>query len=83
MWQPLVRIKRLQARELVRHTELVRGSVSIRKTLADKAGLCHLDMIRDDRLYIWPDGHYDHKLLGIMKYMLALKDISDENLAFV
>jgi CRISPR-associated endonuclease/helicase Cas3 len=79
---PVLLIK-LRARERVRHTELVRGSVSIRKAVAEKAGLCKLDVLRDDRLYAWPENHYDDELLGIMQYLLTLKEISNEKLAMV
>ena len=76
-------IARLKAKERVRHTELVRGSVSIRKAIAQKAGLCNLDSLQDDRLYVWPEGQYDEKLLGTMRYLLTLKDVSDQKLAMI
>ena len=78
-----VLIIKLKARERVRHTELVRGSVSIRKSVTEKAGLCKLDVLRDDRMYVWPENQYDDKLLGIMHYMLELKEISDKKYAMV
>jgi hypothetical protein len=76
-------IARLSAKERVRHTELIRGSVSIRKTIVDKAGLCNLDTLHDDRLYVWPEGQYDAELLGIKQYLLTLKGISDQKLAMI
>ena len=76
-------IARLNARERVRHTELIRGSVSLRKAVADKISLGKLDAFRDDRLYVWPENQYDDALLGIMKYLLTLKDISVQKLAMV
>lgn len=78
-----VLIAKLKTRERVRHTELVRGSVSIRKSVSEKAGLCKLDAFRDDRLYVWPENQYDDELLGIMHYLLELKDISDKRYAMV
>jgi CRISPR-associated endonuclease/helicase Cas3 len=78
-----VLLAKLRAMEPVRHTELIRGSVSIRRTVAEKASLCQLEALRDDRLYIWPEGQYDDKLLGIMQYLLTLNDISEKKLAMV
>lgn len=66
-------IARLKANERVRHTELVRGSVSIRKAVAQKASLCALESLQHDWLYVWPEGQYDEESLGIMKYLLTLK----------
>lgn len=76
-------VARLKTKERVRYTELVRGSVSIRKSVANKAGLGKLDDLSDDRLYIWPEGQYDDQLLGIMKYLLTLKEMSDQKLAMI
>jgi CRISPR-associated endonuclease/helicase Cas3 len=78
-----VLLAKLRARERVRHTELIRGSVSIRRAVAEKVRLCKLEALRDDRLYVWPEGQYDDKLLGIMQYLLILRDISDEKLAMI
>lgn len=76
-------IAKLNERKPVRHTELVRGSVSVRKAVAEKIGLCKFHALRDDHLYIWPEKQYDESLLGIMKYLLTLKDISDQKFAMV
>ena len=74
-------IARLNARERVRHTELIRGSVSLRKAVADKIRLSKLDAFPNESLYVWPADQYDETLLGAMKYLLALNDISDQKFA--
>ena len=74
---------RLKIGQHVQHRELIRGSVSIRKTVVEKIRLRKLGDLHDHSLYMWPENEYDDDLLGIIKYLLTLKDISDQSFAMV
>ena len=76
-------LAKLETGQHVRHSELSRGSVSIRKAVVEKIRLEKVKGLHDDSLYVWPESKYDSDLLGIMKYLLTLKDISDQSFAIV
>jgi CRISPR-associated endonuclease/helicase Cas3 len=64
-------VEQLKQKKPVRHIDLTRGSVSIRKKVIQELALCPLN--EDKQLYEWPDSLYDNNFLGIMRYILEIK----------
>ena len=54
----------------ISQSRLLRGSVSIRRTVLEKTKPTSVP--GEQELYLWPDGKYDAGFLGIMSYVLEL-----------
>jgi CRISPR-associated endonuclease/helicase Cas3 len=74
-------VERLHNEKQVNYLDLIRGSVSVRRTVINKLALA-LISYKDD-LYEWPEGSYDAGFLGIMPYILDFKAMCDSKLAMV
>jgi len=73
--------KEIRSGRYVSQSRLLQGSVSIRRDVLERVAPNPISEERE--LYAWPEGEYDSKFLGIMKYVLSLEEYDRARLALI